>query len=150
MNMKRILLYVLLSVFAFITGCAPKSAAPAPDNTPEGTFTGKFKYTHEHAQTGEVDSATALIQLQIEQKTGFAVTGDTSTVHAGSYGSYLVNSNYTAIDFMDKTFSPTAVPPKYHLNGIYSYTYDGTNLYISFFGAYDTLSYVYTMKRIGN
>ncbi|MDB4905143.1 MAG: hypothetical protein JWQ63_4424 [Mucilaginibacter sp.] len=147
--MKLKLLYLLLLLLAFMSGCGPKSAAPVPNNTPEGTFTGKFKYIHKHAQTGAVDSVTTSIQLQIEQNTGFKVTGDTS-VHAGSYGSYLVNSSYTAIDFMDKTFPTTGTPAKYHLNGVYSYSYDGTNLSIAAFGAFDTLSYVYSMKRIGN
>src|SRR5258707_3634812 len=142
--MKLKLLYLLL-LLAFMGECDRKSAALVRNNTPEGTFTGKFKYTHEHAQTGAVDSATAIIQLQIEQNTGFKVTGDTS-LHAGSYGSYLVNSSYTAIDFKDKTFPTTGTPAKYHLNGVYSYSYDGTNLSIAAFGAFDTLSYVYTLN----
>jgi len=145
--MKRIL-YLLPLVFAFATGCGPKNA-PAPNNIPEGTFAGKFKYIHEHAQTGAVDSSTAQIKLQIGTST-FAVTGDTSTVQAGSFGTYEVNTYNTAIDFFDKTYPTTGTPAKFHLNGIYSYTYDGTNLHIIAFGAFDTLGYSYTLIKTGN
>ena len=148
--MKRILLYFLPFLLAFTNGCSPKSIAPAPNNAPEGTFTGEFKFTHEHAQNGAVDSLTAKIQLQIQQSTGYKVTGDTSTVHAGSYGSYIINSSFTGIDFLDKTYPPTGTPAKIHLNGVYSYTYDGTNLQIIYLGAFDTLSYIYTLKKISN
>jgi len=146
MNMKRIL-YLLPLVIAFASGCSPKSA-PAP-SVPEGTFSGKFKYQHEHAQTGALDSATANLQVQIEQTT-YTVTGDTSTVHAGSFGTYEVNSYGTAIAFFDKTYPTTGTPKKFHLSGIYSYSYDGKNLQIVSFGAFDTLSYSYSLVKTGN
>jgi len=145
--MKRIL-YLLPLVLAFAAGCGP-GVTPSPNNVPEGTFSGEFKYLHEHAQTGALDSATAKIQLQIEQTT-FAVTGDTSTVHAGSFGTYEVNSFKTEMEFFDKTYPTTGIPAKYHLNGIYSFSYDGRNLEISSFGAFDTLSYTYTLVKTGN
>ncbi len=144
--MKRIL-YLLPLVFALASGCGPKTT-PAP-SIPEGTFSGKFKYLHEHAQTGALDSATAKIQLQIGQTT-YAVTGDTSTVHAGSFGTYEVNSYGTAMAFFDKTYPTTGTPKKFHLSGVYSYSYDGKNLQIVSFGAFDTVSYSYSLVKTGN
>ncbi|HEY8782885.1 MAG TPA: hypothetical protein VIM16_14770 [Mucilaginibacter sp.] len=149
--MKRKLPYLLPLLLVFASGClTDKNNAPTPANAPEGTFAGKFKFTHIHAQTGAVDSATANIQLKMETATGFQVTGDTSTVHAGSYGSYIVSTPYSNVDFIDHTYPTTGVPAKNHLNGVYTYSYDGTTLQLVAYGAFDTLSYYYNLKKIGN
>ncbi len=147
--MKR-LLYLLPLVFAFATGCIPKSNTPPSNTIPQGTFTGQFKLTHTSSKTGLKDSLTANIQLQIEPATGYTVTGDTATVHAGSFGSYGVNqSNYTML-FVDKTFPPTGTPKKIHLAGVYDYIFNGTNLQLVAYGALDTLTYYYNLKYTGN
>jgi len=152
MRPKIFYLLPLLSCLILMEiGCVSNTPIIAqPNNTPEGTFTGKFQFSHLHSKTGVVDTLSANLILTMELKTGFAVTGDTSTLHAGSYGSYAVNSSYTEIQFNDKTFPASGVPVKDHLNGIYNYVYDGTNLQISAYGAFDTLAYIYTMKRTGN
>jgi hypothetical protein len=148
--MKRILLYLLSLMLAFISGCGPKSEAPIPVGGPEGTFAGQFQLLHLHSKTGVIDTLTANIILQMEQSTGFKVTGDTSTVHAGSYGSFIVSVPYSNVDFIDKTYPTTGTPAKIHLNGVYSYNYDGTNLQLVAYSAFDTLSYYYNLKRTGN
>jgi hypothetical protein len=148
--MKRILLYSLLSLAAFVSGCvANKSTAPAP-LAPEGTFAGEFKVTTTNATTGAVDSLKATIQLQMEETTGYKVTGDTSTVHAGSYGSYAVNTSNSTITFGDKTFPLTGTPAKVHLSGVYDYLYDGTTLQMAAYGSDNTVSYYYNLKKTGN
>lgn len=149
--MKRKLLYLLPLFLVFESGClSDKNNAPSPNNAPEGVFSGKFKFTHLHSKTGTVDSATAIIQLKMEAATGFQVTGDTATVHAGSFGSYIVSTPYNNVDFVDHTYPTTGTPPKNHLNGVYTYSYDGTTLQLVAYGAFDTLSYYYNLKKIGN
>lgn len=148
--MKLKLLYLLL-LLAFMSGCmGSKNSAPTPNNAPVGTFTGQFALLHKHSKTGVVDTSLANLVINMETSTGFKVTGDTSTVHAGSYGGFIVNSSYTAIDFLDQTYPTTGVPAKNHLNGVYQYSYDGTNLKISAYSAFDTLAYIYSLKKTGN
>ena len=86
----------------------------------------------------------------MDQTTGFAVTGDTTTLHAGSHGGFIVNNSFTSIDFIDLTYPKTGMPTKTHLNGVYNYAYDGTNLLMTAYGALDTLSLIYTLKKTSN
>jgi hypothetical protein len=86
----------------------------------------------------------------MEPATGFAVTGDTSTIHAGSYGVYVVYLANGVVAFSDKTFPTTGIPTKYHLSGLYGYHYDGTNFQISYYSPLDTLALVYNLKKTGN
>ena len=148
--MKRILLYSLPVLLSFVIGCSPSHSNPTPANIPEGTFAGQFISLHLHEKTGVIDTAKANIQLQMEESTGFKVTGDTSTLHAGSFGTYIFNSYNTAIDFMDKTSPVTGTPTKIHLNGIYAFFFDGTTLQMQTASAFDTLSYIYILKKTGN
>jgi hypothetical protein len=151
--MRLTLLYLLTFLFAFIlleSGCGGDNISNPTPNVPEGTFSGKFSLYHLHDKSGVVDTQTAVVNLNIETSTGFKVTGDTSTVHAGSYGSFVVNSNYTEIDFVDKTYPTTGTPAKVHLNGIYNYSFNGTTLQMVTTSAYDTLTYVYNLTRTGN
>jgi hypothetical protein len=148
--MKRILLYSSLIFVALASGCVPTTVSPVVAAGPEGTFTGQFMYFHLHSKTGVVDTTKANIQLQMEQSTGFKVTGDTATIHAGSFGSYIVNTAYNNVDFLDNTYPTTGTPTKFHLNGVYAYTYDGTILKMVAYSAFDTLTYFYTLKKTGN
>jgi hypothetical protein len=148
--MKKILLYSLPVLLAFVIGCGPGTNNPAPVNIPEGTFAGQFIYLHLHEKTGVIDTLKANIQLKMESTTGFQVTGDTSTLQAGSYGTYIFNSTNTAVDFMDKTYPATGTSTKIHLNGIYAFAFDGTTLQMQTSSAYDTLSYIYVLKKTGN
>jgi len=130
---------------ALITGCSKSSDENnVPVTLPVGTYTGQFLRIRGNVTTGNLDTTKANLNLSLSQSTGYAVTGDTSTLQAGSYGSYGVNAYY--IQFVDKTYSQTAPFTKYHLEGIYSYTFDGTNLKIGVtYG--DTLSLQYTFVK---
>jgi len=147
--MKHNLLYILPFLLVFAAGCSlNKSNNPAPVNIPEGTFTGQFKF--QRNLKAHVDSGHANLTLNMETATGFHVTGDTATVHAGSYGGYVIYTSLGEIAFGDKTFPTTGTPAKYHLSGVYYYTYDGSNLQISYKSYADTLAFLYTMKKTGN
>jgi hypothetical protein len=143
--------YILLcTLTVFVCGCSiNKSNSPAPV-TPSGTFAGQFMFLHLHSFTAKVDTFKANLQLVMQPTTGFKITGDTSTVHAGSYGSYVFGSDYTEIDFIDKTYPATGTPVKNHLSGVYQYTYDGSTLQMVAYGPLDTLAYIYNMKKTGN
>jgi hypothetical protein len=133
----------LLGIIA--TGCL-KTNQPTVV-LPTGTFTGPFTIVHLSTKTGKLDTAKANLILTLSVATGFTVTGDTSKVHAGSHGTYDADGTYMA--FSDKTLPATAtvntpVPVKRHLNGIFQYKYDGTNLQI--YGSNDTLAFSYVLK----
>src|SRR5271154_3272425 len=116
--MKSKLLYLLLSVTVLASSCVGnKASSPTPTNYPSGTFTGQFRLIRTNLNTGVHDTSLANIQLTMNLTTGFAVTGDTSTVHAGSHGGYAINATY--IDFVDATYPKTGTPTKTHLNGDY-------------------------------
>jgi hypothetical protein len=144
--MKRKLLYFLPVILALAAGCLKKGLV-TPVAGPEGTFAGQFILLHRHVKTGVTDTLTANIQLQMSLTTGYKVTGDTATLHAGSYGTYAVNSTGNGIEFIDKTFSPTGTPTKIHLSGIYGYVYNGTILQMTGYGPLDTLAFGYDLKR---
>jgi hypothetical protein len=141
----------LLSLFVvFASGCIGDKSAPVPiANLPTGTFSGVFTRKHINSK-GVIDSAKANIQLQMETATGFKVTGDTSTLHAGSYGSYNLVSESGILQFNDKTYPPTGTPVKTHLSGLYEYKYTGATLQLLGYGALDTLSFYYNLTRTGN
>jgi hypothetical protein len=147
--MKRKLFYLLPLSLLFLAGCfGNKNSAPTPTLLPSGTFTGQFRRIHKTFRTGVTDTQKANIQLIMETATGFAVTGDTSTVQAGSKGSYYVGLN-NYIQFVDNTFPPTGTPTKTHLNGLYQYYYDGS-VFQMLATSLDTLSLQYDLKKTGN
>jgi hypothetical protein len=144
--MKTRLIYLLpLLLAALITGCNKNNDSnTTPVVLPVGNYSGQFLRIRRNPSTNVLDTAIANLNLSLSQSTGYAVTGDTSTLHAGSYGAYGVNSYY--IQFVDKTFSSSAPFTKYHLEGIYSYTFDGTKLNIGV--AYgDSLSLQYNFVK---
>ena len=152
-NMKHNLLFLLPFLFFLASGCSEDSInGGLPNNAPEGTFTGQFTLIHVHAKTGITDTLTAALVLNIEMTTGFKITGDTSTLHAGSYGSYEVSSNGGSgqIEFLDKTYPTSGTPVKIHLDGIYDYIYDGTNLQLAAYSPLDTVEYFYKFTKTGN
>jgi hypothetical protein len=149
--MKHKLLCLLSLTVVFTSGCVRETGAPVPNNAnlPTGTFAGVFTRKHINSK-GVIDSAKANIQLQMEIATGFAVTGDTSTLQAGSYGGYNLTSLTNVIQFNDKTYPLTGTPAKAHLSGTYEYKYTGTTLQLLGYGALDTLSFYYNLTRTGN
>jgi hypothetical protein len=147
--MKKTLFYLPLMVLTF--GCAPKMKDAIQGIAPEGTFTGQFKLYHLNEKTGVVDTPVKAnnLVLNMEAATGFKVTGDT-TLHAGSYGGFVVSESTNQVQFNDKTFPTTGTPAKVHLAGIYQYQFDGTSLVMITYGALDTLEYYYKMTKTGN
>jgi len=146
--MKFRLVYFTSLVAALISGCLKSSPSPAVP-LPTGSFSGGFMAIHNPASSlygtiAKADTLKAALQLSLSQSTGFQVSGDTS-IHAGSYGDYGVNA-YN-IEFVDETYSPAQAFTKYHLDGVYNYTYNGStlNIYINYA---DTLSLQYVFKKI--
>jgi hypothetical protein len=147
--MKNKLNYLLpLLVIVLLTSACLKKTAPVPVVLPVGTFSGPFTVIHLNPRTNKQDTSTANLVLNMSAATGFAVTGDTTKLHAGSHGGYQVDGTY--VQFSDQTLpaSPPvgvpSVPAKYHLNGLYLYNYDGTNF--QFYATSDTLLVVYKLK----
>jgi hypothetical protein len=139
--MKNTLTFLLLAVIVIASGCFSNKNTSAPVPVPIGTFSGQFTGLHKKP-SGIVDTLKATIQLTTTNSGLFKVSGDTSTVHAGSHGSFQLNSVY--IQFQDST-ATVANPPKIHLNGLYQYAYDGSNFQIEAYN--DTLDYKYVLKR---
>lgn len=144
----RRLLY-LVPVFLLLTSCIKtKDANPTPFNVPDGNFSGKFLTLHKNTTTGKYDTTkTANLQLYISTSSGYKVTGDTATVHAGSYGDFAMDPNY--IQFLDKTVAAGTgvVPNKVHLNGVYQYYFDGSTVFQLQQAYLDTLVYQYDFRK---
>lgn len=149
--MKLRLLYLLPLCAVFTTGCLHGNKNNDNVNPiPDGNFTGQFRRLHTHADH-TVDTLKANITLSLVNSSGtYKVTGDTATVHAGSYGSYGGNSATMAITFYDKTYSSSAPVTKSHLTGTYTYAYDGTVFQLKAFGPLDTLAFLYDLKKVSN
>ncbi len=90
--MKNKLIYLIPYLLALATGCIKNTQSTSTANLPSGTITGQFIRLHKNTQTSKVDTLRANLQLVMSTATGFAVTGDTATVHAGSYGGYQINA----------------------------------------------------------
>jgi hypothetical protein len=147
--MKKIL-YLLPFLSVFYMGCGPSSNTPTPTSSlPLGTFTGPYTYIHTHFNTGVHDTTRGILQLSIENATGYSVTGDTSK-HAGSYGACYVNPSTGNINFVDKTAPASGTTAKIHLNGFYQYSYDGANFQLVQEGALDTTAIIYNFKKTGS
>jgi hypothetical protein len=142
--MKRLLIYIVPLLLLSETGCLKTNDSNNINSTsyPSGTYTGQFLRVHKNALKGTYDTLKANLQLTLNATNGFAVTGDTTTVHAGSTGPYAINPTY--MYFADVTYPKTGIPLKVHLYGSYLYSYDGTTLLL--LQANDTLSYQYTFR----
>lgn len=144
--MKSKLLYSLFSIALLASGCIGSKNTPTPTNYPSGTFTGQFRLIRNNLNTGKHDTSTANIQLTMNTTTGYQVTGDTSTLHAGSHGAYAINSNY--VQFQDVTLPKTGTPAKTHLNGNYQYYYDGSSVFqMLTASSLDTVVLEYDLKK---
>lgn len=143
--MKPQLLYFSLLIVVLASGCfSNKSSAPAPV-IPSGTFKGQFRRVHLNQSTAKRDTLSANIILTMNTATGYSVTGDTTKLHAGSYGGYAISSNL--IQFNDLTYSASAPQTKIHLAGTYQYYYDGTIFQMVGYSALDTLAYQYDLTK---
>jgi len=141
--MKRKIVYFLPLLLLSITGCLKNTSDPSNVVIPVGTFAGTFTRVHLHMATGKLDTIKANLTLTMSTTSGYAISGDT-TLHAASHGGYAVDG--VNIAFSDQTLatSPTTttpIPTKVHLNGVYSYGYNGSALQIAF--SSDTLAFFY-------
>lgn len=146
--MKHKILFLLGAFIAIAsTSCLKSSSSSTGPSVPStGTYTGTFRSLHRKDYNSPFDTLKATIILNLNSTSGsFAVTGDTSTVHAGSHGTYLTGSGL--IQFSDLTTSAIVKSTKVHLNGVYQYVTDGQSLQISASTVYDTLRYQYTLAR---
>lgn len=142
--MKLKLLYALpfLTLLAGCFSSGNKNTAPVP--FPAGNFTGQFRAIHQNSKTGFHDTLKATLNLSLSTTTGFKVTGDTATVHAGSFGQYAMN--HVLVQFTDSTLPTTGKPAKVHLTGYYQYSYDGSTFQL-LAAPSDTLVYQYDLKK---
>lgn len=139
--MRRSFTYLFPFCFValLITSCVKGSSTTDTAATfPAGTFTGQFRAIHKTTTT--VDTQKANITLTLSTQTGFKLTGDTSTLIAGSHGGYLFNTTYGY--FVDST----AVSSKVHLNGTYLYSYNGSVFQMLQVSG-DTLTYQYDLVK---
>ncbi len=145
--MKHLILYLFFSLLIITTGCIKSASNPPPPPIPSGTFTGQFKLYHRHTDKVPYDSlkANIIVTFKTPDYT-YAVTGDTSTLHAGSYGTYGVSVPYMI--FNDKTYNPNSYT-KTHLSGAYLYNYDGITLILQATSV-DTLILGYVLKKTSN
>jgi hypothetical protein len=145
--MKNKSLYLGPVLLFFITGCLSNKVAPVP-TLPSGTYSGQFRLFHRHTTTSPFDTLKANITLTLSNTpaNSFSLSGDTSTVIAGSKGTYELASNGNFILFIDNTLTATSVSGKAHLNGEYIYSYDGNALQMIASSA-DTLQVQYDLKK---
>ncbi len=141
--MKKNLLGLLIVSLFMIAGCAKEDQAPVV--IPEGKFSGNFTRLHLNKTTNKIDTLKANLVITFSTTTGYAVLSDTSVVHAGSKGSYVVDPLY--IQFGDSTIPVGPVPTtgKVRLAGIYDYIYQGTSL--KFAKSNDTIGYFYDLTK---
>jgi len=142
--MKLFYFLPIAAIILFLSACSKVNDTQPAVILPTGNFTGQFLRIRLNPTTSKYDTSKASLQLSLSQSAGFAITGDTSTLHAGSHGSYAANAYY--MQFIDQTYIPASPGPKYHLQGVYNYAYNGTQLliYVSYA---DTLSLQYNFTK---
>lgn len=139
--MKKNLLGLLIASLVVLAGCAKQEEEPLI--LPEGKFTGLFTRLHANKTTNKIDTLKANMVITFSATTGYAVLSDTSVVHGGSKGSFVIDPLY--IQFNDTTIPAGPIPTtgKVRLAGIYEYYYKGNSLKIG--RGNDTISYYYDL-----
>ena len=146
--MKRPLIYFVPLLMVCLAGCLSKPAAVIPTPHPKGSFSGKFWRFHFTKATSKIDTLIANITLVLDSAGNYSVGGDTTSVHAGSFGKWGLGVGDDLV-FTDKTLPATGTPTKQHLDGDYLYSYDGSTLQL-LKGIGDTLSYQYSFSKTSN
>ncbi|MEO6151484.1 MAG: hypothetical protein ABIP28_15040 [Mucilaginibacter sp.] len=141
--MKKEFFGLLIILLVIIAGCTKVQEQP-PLAIPEGKFTGKFTRLHLNPSNNKIDTLSANFVITFSAATGYAVLSDTSIVHAGSKGSYIVDPYF--MQFTDSTIPAGPVPTtgKTHLAGVYDYYYKSPVLKFSRTTS-DTLGYSYDL-----
>jgi len=143
--MKINLLYLLALVSILAVGCTKSQVPKTPSlGSLQGVYSGQLLAVH--TNTPKNDTLTANVQLTLTSSFGYSVAGDTSTVQAGSHGSFLLNSG-AVIQFFDATFPTSGTPTKIHLSGTYNYTFDGVYLDLTGTDASGATSYMYALQK---
>jgi len=146
--MKHSFTYIVLLVTICVAGCSKKTPVEnIPLVTPTGTFGGFFRLVHTTVATGKNDTVKANLTLVLDAQGNFTVTGDTSSVHAGSFGKFSLGYS-DDLSFTDKT-NLAAIPKKSHLNGDYKYKLEGAVLGLDK-NVGDSLSYQYYFTKASN
>jgi hypothetical protein len=147
--MKHTKLYFLLCVAALATSCIKNDSDYGPVVPPQGKFAGKFFRIYRSLNSQKRDTTRLDVTMELTGS-NYKFTGDTSK-HAGSYGNFNYNQSY--IEWIDNTV-PAGVNsttlPKPHLNGLYAYVFNGTDLKFSASSNPDTLTYYYEFKKQAN
>jgi hypothetical protein len=146
-EMKNKLVYLAPVLILFAAGCLSNKVSPVP-SLAAGTYSGQFRLFHRHSTTSPFDTLKANVTLTLTSTpaNSFSLSGDTSTVIAGSKGTYQLASNGNFILFVDSTIPTTGTATKAHLNGEYVYSYDGNSLQMIASSA-DTLQVQYDLKK---
>jgi len=142
--MKLFYFLPVVAIILFVSACSKVNDAQPTVTLPTGNFTGQFLKIRLNPATSKYDTSRAALQLSLSQSTGFVVTGDTTTLHAGSHGSYAANAYY--MQFVDQTYNSVNPGTKYHLQGVYNYAYNGTQLVV-YINYADTLSLQYNFTK---
>lgn len=148
--MKRTLLYLTPLLVIWLAACTksvPVTNIPAP--TFSGTYGTQFIRLHQNMTSGKIDTTLATISITMDKSGAFSVAGDTSTVHAGSHGTYSLGVSDDLV-FTDKTLPPTGTPVKYHLNGDYNYVVTGTSTISFQKNVGDSIIYRYDLTKTSN
>ncbi len=140
------LFYLSPLLLIFLAGCSKNPEIPGNKQKPVGTFTGQFLYIHVPANSAKLDTSIANVQLVMNSNNTYAITGDTSVLHAGSHGNYTYDTD-AEIQFYDATYPTTGTPTKTHLSGIYTFAYDGLFLNLTGNSPLDTVTYRYNLKK---
>ena len=143
--MRKLLYFFPFALLALSSCLSTPDVTPTITvGSPSGNFTGTFRRVHRNTLTNKYDTLKANLMLSLSTTAGYAVTGDTTSLHAGSKGQWGVSSNY--LSFIDYTLQGTGTPKKIHLNGNYTYGYDGKLL--QFYATFaDTLAYQYDFTK---
>jgi hypothetical protein len=147
--MKSKFIYLLPLLLLLAVACSKNYYNPDTDPNkkgyPLGNFTGNFVSIHKKYKPTRYDTTTAALKLTLSTNTGFNVTGDTATVHAGSYGSF--SEDFVNMAFYDITYPIIYKAKKTHLSGFYTYIYDGVNLKMTSGMQSDTLTNFYYFTK---
>jgi hypothetical protein len=149
---RKILIYLLPALLLCLNSCIKTQRDPdkylGDKGYPLGTFAGECMRLRKNAYNYKIDTARVNLTLVLSTNTGYRLTGDTTTWHAGSYGSF--SEDFVNMIFNDASLSPYYASKKVRLlSGLYTYDYAGNTLVISPGGVQsDTLRYIYTLKKI--